>query len=140
MGDINKQAIINAPARRVFSYVADPRNAPRFISSITSIISGPEGTPTVGRSWRAEANFLGQQRTVNLRLDKLVQDREVRFVMEGDPQATIVLDLSADDGSSERTSVALTLDVAGVPTLLLNVLLGGLLTEDMARLKRNLET
>jgi uncharacterized membrane protein len=138
LGEIVKSVEIKAPVQKVYSYVVDPWNAPRFISSITKVISGPEETPTKGNVWRAEANFLGQKREVNLRLHNAVENKAVRFVLEGDPQAVIVLQLTPG-GTGHNTSVTLTLEVPGVPTLFVNALLGGLLGEDMARLKENLE-
>ena len=116
----------------------DPHNAPNFISSIIRIISGPDGAPKVGETWKAEANFLGQKRFVNLRLDSLSVDNAVRFVLEGDPEALLSLRLSPAERSSQ-TSVSLTLDVPSVPGILLNALLGGMLGEDLVRLKANLE-
>ena len=65
MGEIAKQVTIDAPAKKVYSYVADPHNAPHYISSITRIISGPDGAPVKGNVWRAEANFFGQTRLLN---------------------------------------------------------------------------
>lgn len=144
MGDIVKQTVIEAPVRKVYDYVVDPHNAPLYISSITSIISGPEGTPAKGDVWKAEANFFGQKHLINLRLNSMSQDKGVRFLLEGDPEAVLVLKLAATDNpsnnSSDRTSVSLSLDVPSVPGLFLNAMLGGMLGEDMARLKRNLET
>lgn len=116
----------------------DPHNAPHFISSIIRIISGPDGPPKVGDTWKAEANFLGQKRLVNLRLESLSVDKAVRFVLEGDPEALLSLHLSPANRSAD-TAVSLTLDVPSVPGILLNALLGGMLGEDLVRLKSNLE-
>ncbi|MEO8285634.1 MAG: SRPBCC family protein [Chloroflexota bacterium] len=138
MGEIVKQVAVEAPAQEVYQYVVDPRNAPQFISSINSILSGPEGTPKKGDVWKAEATFFGQRRLLNLRLDDLVVGRAVRFVLDGEPQAVLVLKLT-HDGDPRRTTVSLTLDVSGVPSILLNGLLGNLLSADMVRLKSNLE-
>jgi uncharacterized membrane protein len=139
LGDIAKQIVIDAPVNKVYRYVVDAHNAPRYISSITRIISGPESTPVKGDTWRAEANFFGQKHLLNLRLDALAVDKGVRFLLDGDLQATLVLRLSAGDNPSS-TAVSLILDAPSVPTILLNAMLGGLLGEDLTRLKRNVET
>lgn len=139
MGEINKQVTIDSPAKKVYGFVSNPRNAPKYISSITKVLSGPDGDPAPGQVWRAEADFLGQKRLLNLRVGELVANKLVRFVLEGDPEAVVQLRLIPDN-STESTSVALSLDVTGVPTLLLNALLGGLLSQDMARLKRLMES
>jgi hypothetical protein len=141
LGDIVKQAVIEAPVRKVYNYVVDPHNAPRYISSITRIVSGPEGEPARGDAWRAEANFFGQNHLLDLRLDSMSVDKGVRFVLEGDLAAVLVLRLTpAGNKEANQTSVNLSLEVPSVPGLLLNAMLGGMLAEDMARLKRNLES
>lgn len=138
MGEINKQITIGAPIKAVYDYVSDPRNASKYISSITRVISGPEGTPAAGHSWKAEADFMGQKRLINLRIADLVPQKLVRFVLEGEPEAVVQLKLTSDK-ATESTAVALSLDANGVPTLFLNALLGGLLSQDMVRLKTLLE-
>jgi uncharacterized membrane protein len=140
LGDIVKQSVIEAPVGKVYDYVVDPHNAPNYISAITKILSGPEGKPAKGDVWRAEANFLNLKHTLNLRLDGAVPDKRVRFVLEGDLEAVLDLRLAPVDNSSDQTSVRMSMDVPSVPGLLLNAMLGGMLTEDMARLKRILET
>jgi uncharacterized protein YndB with AHSA1/START domain len=139
LGEINKQITINAPVERVYTYVSDPRHAPKYISSITKVLSGPQEEPAPDQVWRAEADFLGQKRHINLRIGELVPNRLVRFVLEGDPEAVVELRLMGDE-SKESTAVKLSLDANGVPSLLLNALLGGLLAQDMVRLKRLLES
>jgi uncharacterized membrane protein len=136
LGEIVKDVTVRAPIGEVYAYVANPWNAPRYISSITKIISGPDGHGAKGDVWRAEANFLGQKREVNLRLHDVLPNKAVRFVLEGDPQAVLVLRLSPSGGKS--TEVTLSLDVPSVPTIFLNALLGGLLGADMERLSANL--
>jgi len=108
------------------------------ISSIKKVISGPEGAPAVGQVWRAEANFLGQDKLLNLRVAELVPNKLVRFALDGDPQAVVQLRL-APDSTSQSTDVALSLEATGIPTIILNAVLGGLLGQDMLRLKHLLE-
>ena len=139
MGDISKKALINAPTEAVFKYVSDPHNAPSFISSITRILSGPQGTPTEGQVWQAEANFLGRRGYIRLRLAEMRRNELVRFTIEGEPQATLLLRLSPDE-SAGRTQVLLLLDVPSIPGMFLNGLMGGLLEGDIGRLKRAVET
>jgi uncharacterized membrane protein len=138
LGEINKQVTIDAPVAKVYGYVADPRNAPHYISSIKQVMSGPDRAPATGQIWRAEADFLGQRRQINLRIGELVPNKHVRFVLEGDPEAVVHLHLHGNQHAS-RTAVSLSLEATGVPTFLLNAVLGGLLQEDMERLRRLLE-
>jgi hypothetical protein len=123
---------------QVYAYVADPRNAPNYISSIVRIMSGPEGQPQEGGQWRAEANFLGKRSAVALRLSRLTPNERVTFTIEGEPRAAVTLML-APAAKGTGTHVSLLLDVPSVPEFLLNGLMGGLLTGDLARLKRTLE-
>lgn len=138
MADISKQTIIEVPGETVFRYISDPHNAPRYISSITKITSGPQGVPSEGQVWRAEANFMGRRSTINLCLSALRPNQAVQFTIEGDPQATLTMRLATDEANT-RTRISLLLDVPGVPAILLNGLMGGLLEADMGRLKRILE-
>ena len=138
MGEIHKQITVGAPLKAVYAFVSDARNAPKYISSIKKVLSGPEGAPAVGQVWRAEANFLGQDRALNLRVADLVPNKLVRFALDGDPEAVVQLRL-APDATSEGTLVALSLDATGIPTIILNAVLGGLLGQDMLRLKHLLE-
>lgn len=138
MGRITRQATINVPVRKVFAYVADPRNAPNYISSISRVVSGPEGEPQEGGLWKAEANFLGKRSTVALRLTRRDPDRLVTYNIEGEPRALLAMKLETV-AQGTGTHVALLLDVPSVPDLFLNGLMGSLLSGDMARLKKALE-
>ncbi len=138
MGRLTRQTTVNVPVEKVFKYLSDPRNAPSYISSITRIISGPDGVPQEGGLWRAEANFLGRRSVVALRLARLQTDSIVTFSIEGEPRAVLSMRLQPErQGTS--TQVSLLLDVPSVPDLFLNGLMGGLLSGDMTRLKRQLE-
>ncbi len=140
MGDISKQTIIDAPVQAVFKYVSDPRNAPTYINSISRIVSGPEGMPSQGQVWRAEATLLGKQSVINLRLHQLDPPHRVTFAIDSDPQAMLSLRLSQESGGQSRTRVAINLDVPKVPSIFLGAIMGNLLEGDMQRLKARLET
>lgn len=138
MGRLTRQTNIDVPVEKVFKYLSDPRNAPNYISSITRVVSGPEGQPQEGTLWRAEANFLGKRSLVALRLARLQTDSLVTFSIEGEPRAVLSMKLESDKRGT-GTHVSLLLDVPSVPDLFLNGLMGGLLSGDMIRLKRLLE-
>jgi hypothetical protein len=118
----------------VFSFVASPWNAPRYISSIKRIIAGPNGPPAVGQTWQAEAGFLGRHSLIELCLQDLRSPGLVRFTIEGEPQATLSLHL-AQAGDPRHSHVALTLEVPSVPSILLVALMNPLLTADIERLR-----
>lgn len=140
MGELRRETVIEVDTSSVYNYVADPRNAPNFIASITRIVDGPEGNPDVGQSWRAEANFLGQERAITLTLDELKLDRLVCFELRGDTDATITVALEPVGGPrAGSTAVTLLLKVPSVPGILLSGVMGNVLTSDLARLKRTLE-
>ncbi len=138
MGEVSKEVVIGAGVEKVFSYVSDPRNAPRYIGSIKKIISGPEGVPSQGQVWRAEASLLGKVSAIDLRLQELKSPHLVSFAIEGEPQATLSVRLRPH-GDSRSTHVSLLLDVPSVPGLLLQGIMGGLLSSDLAHLKEIME-
>jgi hypothetical protein len=138
LGELTREITIAAAVEEVFDYVADPHNAPRYISSITRIVSGPEGSPSVGQRWKAEANFLGQNTSIMLRLAALQPNRGVRFFLEGERPAALSLTLVGSKPVG-YTKVLLSLEVPSVPTFLLAGLMGGLLSADLSRLKSQLE-
>lgn len=138
MGELTKHAIVDAPVARVYSYVANPHNAPHYISAIQRIISGPEVATSAGQRWQAAAHFMGRPVEITLVLDDLAPPRGVRFVMEGDPLGILSIWLDPDS-TGARTRASLTLKVPSVPGFLLNGLMGGMLAADMARLKKVLE-
>ncbi len=137
LAEISRQATIDASPEQLFRYVSDPYNAPNYISSITRIVSGPQGAAQDGQAWQAEANFLGQKRSVRLRLDEIRQPHFVRFSMAGDPPVSLSLHLTPE--GKDKTQVNLTLDVANIPAIFLAGLMGGLLSADMSRLKEIME-
>jgi len=139
LGDINKQTIIDAPVQSVFKYISNPRNAPTFISSISKIVSGPDGVPKEGQVWRAEATLLGKQSVINLRLHRLDPPHAVAFAIDGDPHAVVSLRLIPEARGQSRTRIAINLDVPKVPSIFLGAIMGNLLEGDMARLKARLE-
>ncbi|MEA2575612.1 MAG: Polyketide cyclase / dehydrase and lipid transport [Chloroflexia bacterium] len=138
MGRLTRQTNIDVPVETVFRYISNPRNAPSYISSITRIVSGPDGQAQEGSLWRAETNFLGRRSVVTLRLARLLSDSLVTFSIEGEPRALLSMKLESD-GLGTGTHVSLLLDVPSVPDLFLNGLMGSLLSGDMTRLKRKLE-
>lgn len=138
MGDLSKNTTIEAPLETVFNYVADPHNAPAYSSSIRRIVSGPEGRAGIGQSWRVEANFLGQPRLILLRLSELHPPHAVRFTLEGDPQASLLWRF-VEGPRPGQTRAWLTLEVPSVPSMMLNLVMGSLLSSDVERLKAALE-
>ncbi len=138
MGRLTRQTNIDVPVEKVFAYISNPRNAPEYISSITRIVSGPDGQLHEGSLWKAEANFLGRRSLVALRLARLQAGSMVAFRIEGEPSATLAMKVEPDKKGT-GTQVSLMLDVPSVPDLLLGGLMGGLLSGDMSRLKRALE-
>jgi hypothetical protein len=138
LGDLTKQVVVKSPRATVFDFVASPWNAPKYISSIKRILSGPDGAPVVNQTWRAEANFLGQPSIIDLRLKELRAPGRVGYRIEGEPEATLSLRL-AEAEDPAHTRVALTLEVPSVPSILLGALMSPLLSGDMRRLKELLE-
>lgn len=49
-----------APRAELFRYLADPRNRPKWQSSILSLTMTSEGEPHVGMTWREHARGFGQ--------------------------------------------------------------------------------
>ncbi len=138
MGDISKKTQIKATPEVVYEYVSDPCNAPSYISAIISVDEGSHDGPAKGQVWRAEANFMGKRRKINLRIEELRPNRLVRFSIDSDPAANLSMNLTPADGDS--TQAALEVEVPGVPGILLNGIMGGMLSGDMSRLKVILET
>jgi uncharacterized membrane protein len=139
MGRISRDLVIDTPVETVYRYVSDPRNAPSYISSIRKIVSGPDLPPAEGQVWVAEADFMGSAHKLDLRIARLAPNAEVHFAMEGSMNGEVAIMLTPSPRNT-RTAVALFLEVESVPTLLLNALLGGLLSDDMQRLKSVLES
>ncbi len=137
MGDISKKVDIKASQDAVYKYVSDPCNAPRYISAIISVEEGSHQAPAVGQVWGAEANFMGKRRSINLRIEELRPNSLVRFSIDSDPAANLSMTLSP--AGSGETEAALEVDVPGVPGILLNGVMGGMLASDMGRLKTILE-
>jgi len=138
LGVTVKEATIDAPAERIFAFVADAHNAPHYIGAIHKIVSGSEGPVSAGQSWQAEAAFLGQSHLITLRLLEVTPHKAVRFALEGEPQALLSAELSPGANASQ-TLVSLTLEVPSVPTFLLGGIMGGMLTSDLQRLKALME-
>jgi hypothetical protein len=139
LGHLTKQLVVHSPIETVFSFVASPWNAPKYISSIKRIIDGPNGAPTVGQTWRAEVHFLGQHNIIELRMRALHSPGLVRFSIAGEPEATLSLRLTGAP-TGKATAVALTLEVPSVPSILLGILMNPLLTADIERLRDILQT
>lgn len=137
MGHLQKHGVIDAPPAAVYRYVADVHHAPRFISAITRITSGPDGPGAVGQRYGADATFMGQPAVLTLRVLELVPDHTVRLALEGDPAATLTLRLTPTHGG-QATRVDARLDVPAVPGLLLQMVMGGMLDESMTHLAQAL--
>jgi uncharacterized protein YndB with AHSA1/START domain len=138
LGQLTRQTTINAPPERVFEFVADAYNAPRFISTIARIDSGPKGKAEIGQTWEAGVNFLGRPVDRTLRLVEMVSPKLMRVVLEGEPQATLTIGIAPDD-TPLQSRVSLTLEAPSVPTFLLETVTGTLLAADVERLKKLLE-
>ena len=139
MGELTKQITINATPERVFEFVSDAYNAPRYISTITRVDSGPKGKAAIGQTWEAGVNFLGRPVNRTLRLLDLASPKLMRVALEGEPQATLTISIAPGDAPLQ-SRVSLTLEAPSIPTFLLETVTGALLTEDVERLKKLLET
>ena len=137
MGDISKKTQISAAPDVVYRYVSDPCNAPRYISAIISVDEGSHSSPAEGQVWRAEANFMGKRRNINLRIEELRPNRLVRFSIDSDPAANISMRLTPWNGKG--TEAELEVEVPGVPGILLSGVMGGMLSGDMGRLRAIME-
>jgi uncharacterized protein YndB with AHSA1/START domain len=137
LGDISKKTQIKATPDVVYKYVSNPCNAPNYISAIISVDEGSHDGPAEGQVWPSEANFMGKRRKINLRIEELRPNSLVRFSIDSDPAANISMKITPSDGDS--TQAALEVEVPGVPGILLNGVMGGMLSGDMSRLKAILE-
>lgn len=142
MGDLSKKTLVGVKPDVVYSYVADPRNTPHYISSILSLDGSEHGSPAVGQVWPALANFMGKRRNIDLRIEELQpasasRAGRVRYSINSDPPARLTMTISPNGANS--TEAELTIDVPGIPGLILNGVMGGMLSSDMARLKKILE-
>ena len=137
MGDISKKVNIKVSPDAVYQYVSDPRNTPRYISAIMKIDEAAFEMPAQGQVWPADANFMGSRRKISLRIEELRPNSRVRYSINSDPPALLTMILSPDGPNS--TEAELAVDVPGIPGLLLNGVMGGMLSSGMARLKEILE-
>jgi hypothetical protein len=133
MGQMRERTTLPVPPATVYRFVADLHNAPRFITAIKGITSGPTDPPAVGQQFKANAVFMGQPERITLRVLRLTPDREVAFALDGDPAGTILLRLSAAGSSS--THIEISMDVPSVPTLLLSLTLGRMLSDSLRGLR-----
>jgi len=137
LGDISKKVNIKVSPDAVYQYVSDPRNTPRYISAILKIDEAAFEMPAQGQVWPADANFMGSRRKISLRIEELRPNSRVRYSINSDPPALLTMILSPDGPNS--TEAELAVDVPGIPGLLLNGVMGGMLSSGMARLKEILE-
>ena len=137
MGSISNDIKIEVTPSQAFKYVSDPHNAPRYISAIRRIEFGPTGTPIEGQVWRAEAELLGKVRPIDLKLAELRLGRFVRYTISGDPPVEISIKVRPD--GDDRTEVELTVESESFPSILMNAVLGNMLSGDLRRLKAILE-
>jgi uncharacterized protein YndB with AHSA1/START domain len=138
LGHLSAATQIEVSPSRVFSFVSDPANAPRYISSIRRVWGGPEEGLAAGQRWHAEAVFMGKPARIILRLDSLRHDEAVAFSLQGDLPAVLEIRLRGLNGG-KSTGVSMRLSAPSVPGLLLQAIMGGLLNADLARLKALLE-
>jgi hypothetical protein len=137
MGSISNDITIRASPSDVYKYVADPHNAPHYISAIRRIESGPRGLSAQGQVWHAEAELFGKVRPINLRLAQLRPGKLVRYTISGDPPVEISIDIRPDGES--KAEVEFTIESPSFPSILMNAVLGNILSGDLRRLKAILE-
>ena len=137
MGSISNDITIQVSPAEVYKYVADPHNAPRYISAIRHIDSGPKGPPAEGQVWQAEAELLGNVRPIHLMLAELRPGRHVRYTIDGNPPVEISIDIRPDGDS--RSEIDFTIESPNFPSILMNAVLGNILKGDLRRLKAILE-
>jgi hypothetical protein len=133
MGQMRERTTLPVPPATVYRFVADLHNAPRFITAIKQITSGPDAPPAVGQQFKADAVFMGQPERIILRVLRLAPEHEVAFALDGDPAGTITLRLSP--AGSTGTHIEIGMDVPSVPSLLLSFTLGGMLSSSLRGLR-----
>jgi uncharacterized membrane protein len=138
LASISNDIAIAVPAEAAYRYVSDPRNAPNYISAIRRISAGPQGNPAEGQVWQAEADLMGSRSEIDLKIAQMVPNRLVRFSVRSDRDIDIKVEVRPR--GSNGCEVNLTVDAHGVPAMLLNLVLGGMLQSDLKRLKGVLES
>jgi uncharacterized protein YndB with AHSA1/START domain len=66
------EVVLDAPVERVFAFLADPLNRPRWQSSLRGVELNTEGRPRVGTRWREQPIGLGW---VELEIVRFERDR-----------------------------------------------------------------
>ena len=133
MGHIDTKALVRAEQAKVYAYLSDPRNAPHYIGAIKRVGGGPDGRPKAGDSYQAAAEFMGRPAQITLRLQELLPDRRVVMTLQGDPAASIQIELRPADGG-RSTEVRARLDVPSAPSLMLELVMGRMLRDGIATL------
>lgn len=132
MGHLDRHATIAAPPATVYAYIAEVRNAPRYIAAIERITSGPAGAATVGQRYGALAHFLGQPEQLTLRVLDLQPAQRVTFALEGIQAATLTIHLRPHGPQATRVDVRL--EAPGVPTIMLGLAMGPMLDQSLRQL------
>ena len=129
---------LEAPRRKLFDYLADPRNRTAWQSSLRRVWMLSEGAPHVGMRWREQAAGFGT-------FDMCMSEYEPHRVWaeQGEsPKGKMTLRLVFDDTTDPRRTrlnLRLTLDLTGALALAQGpaaLLLQPLMTADLRRAAR----
>jgi uncharacterized protein YndB with AHSA1/START domain len=104
--------LLPAPRRVLFAFLADPRNRPRWQSSIVSLEMTSDGAPRVGTTWTEHARGFGR---FEMEITECVEG--TRWAERGRSRTgAIELALTLDDGAepgTTRVDLALVLRLSG---------------------------
>jgi hypothetical protein len=81
--------------------------------------------------------LLGKIRPISLKLAELRPGRLVRFAISGDTPVEISITVRPD--GDDRSQVELTIESQSFPSIIMNAVLGNMLSGDLRRLKAILE-
>ena len=135
---------IDAPVKKVFDYLTDPRNREQWLGGIEKITDLSPGAPRKGYKWRQTGTIAGRKATADVEIVEFEPDRKFtdRAVTKN-VEARITVRFAVIATGTRVTSHAEVVRVSGMLKLLQPMIMPQVkkqLHDDLARVKKALES
>ena len=134
---------INAPVEKVFAFMTDFRNVPKWQESVIESTQTPEGPTKVGTTNKIVRNFLGQRIEANIEVIELVPNKKFSIKSAGGPIHFSLVQSFEPVAGGTKISAQVEMEAGGVLKLAEGAIAGGLKKEfdsQSAKLKALLES